>query len=64
MSGKSAPSTVTVNPHSLHVLGAAGSPIYDVVLDCGKQNPVIVARLTADLAHILRKRLDQKLSKD
>lgn len=59
---RSTPPTVEVNPHSLHVLGAEGSAIYDLVLDCGSAEPVTIIKLPTDLAHILRNRLDTKLT--
>jgi hypothetical protein len=51
--------TREINPHSLHVLG--GPALFDLVLDCGNDNPVTVVKIPADLAHILRARLDTKL---
>jgi hypothetical protein len=55
--------TVDLNPHSLHLLGASGSPIYDLVIDCGTEEPAYVVKITADLAYILADRLNAKLHK-
>lgn len=56
-----APPTVEVNPHSVHVLGPQGSPLFDLVLDCGSAEPVTIIKLPTDLALILRSRLNAKL---
>lgn len=48
-----------LNPHTLHVFGVPGAPIYDLVLDCGPD--IYDIRLTADLVRILSKQLRDKL---
>lgn len=57
---KPARGTVELNPHSLHLLGAPGSPLYDLVIDCGTDAPAYILRLPADLCAVLRHKLNDK----
>jgi hypothetical protein len=52
--------TVELNPHSLHLLGEPGSPLYDLVIDCGTAAPAYIIRLPVDLAALLRTKLNSK----
>ncbi len=52
--------TVNINPHSLHLLGAPGSPIHDLVLDCGPAESVVIVHLPADMCAQLRHTLNTK----
>ncbi|MDG4665141.1 hypothetical protein [Mycobacterium sp. 236(2023)] len=46
-------------PHSVNVVGSG--PLYDLVFDCGTNEPVRVVNITTDMALILRHRLNKKL---
>lgn len=52
--------TVTTRPHSAHIIG--GPAQFDLILDSGPGEPVQVVELTRDLAVIVRKQLDVKLT--
>lgn len=52
--------TIEINPYSVHLLGAPGSPIFDLIIDRGESESVVVVHLPVDLCAQLRHTLNTK----
>ena len=55
---KPARPTVELNPHTVHLIG--NGPLYELVIDCGSEQPAYIVKMPTDLAAILRNKLNTK----
>lgn len=51
---------IELNPHALHIL-SSNPALLDLIVDCGRDEPLHRIRLPRDLALILNHRLTEKL---